>query len=193
MSETAKPKTRIMTPKFRASYANVFVARAVNEGEDPKFSITMLFPKTDTEGLARLKAAAKAAIREKWGDNPPKKLRSPFRDGDDEDEDRGDAYKGMIFVYASAKSKPGIVDKSRNPIESADEFYSGCFARATVNAFAYDTKGNKGVSFGLNNIQMLAKGDHLDSRVSAEDDFDDYSDDDTGDGDNDTEDDNLGL
>jgi len=182
--------TRVKTTKFRASYANVFTARAVNEGDDPKFSITMLFDKGDP-GLKDLKAAAKAAIKEKWGDNPPKRLRSPFRDGDDEDEDRGEAYQGKIFIYASGKSKPGVIDRSKNPIESADEFYSGCFARATVNAFAYDTKGNKGVSFGLNNIQMLAKGDHLDNRVAAEDDFDDYQDD--GEGGSDDLDDELGL
>ena len=187
-----KSSTRVMSPKFRASYANVFVPRAINEGDDPKYSITMLIPKSDKAGIASMKAAAKAAIVDKWGDKPPKNLRTPFRDGDDEDEDRGEAYKGMIFIYASGKSKPGIVDKSKNPIESPDEFFSGCFARATVNAFAYDTKGNKGVSFGLNNIQMLAKGEHLDGRTSAEEDFDDYSDDlddeDTGSGDDD-----LGL
>lgn len=186
--------TKVKTGKFRSSYANVFVARAVNEGEDPKYSITMLFDKGDPS-LKDLKAAAKAAIAAKWGANPPKKLRSPFRDGDDPDEDRGEAYKGKVFIYASGKSKPGIVDGStdRNSITSPEEFYSGCFARATVNAFAYDTKGNRGVSFGLNNLQKLGDGERLDGHTSAEDDFDDYKSDSTDADDGSSSDDDLGL
>ena len=186
MTDSNKPaSTKVTTPKFRASYANVFIARAINEGEDPKYSITMLFNKNDP-GLKRMKIAAKVARDAKWGNKPPKNLRNPFRDGDEE-EDKGDAYKGKIFVYASGKSKPGILDADKIDITSAEEFYSGCYARATINAFAYDTKGNKGISFGLNNLQKLGDGERLDGHTSADDDFDVYEpeDSDTQDGDDD--------
>jgi len=167
-------ETSLITPTFRVSYANVFVARAVNAGDTEKFSITMLFEKKGTD-LAGMVAAAKAAKLAKWGANPPSRLRSPFRDGDDpEEEDRGEAYKGKIFVYASSTSKPGVLDEGKNPINSPEAFYSGCYAIASVNAFAYEAKGNKGISFGLNNLMKMADGERLDGHTSAEEDFKSY-------------------
>lgn len=169
-----KLPTKVTTGKFRSSYANVFVARSIEDG-DPMYSITMLFDKDDP-CLKDLKKVAKNAVANKWGSNPPKNLRSPFRDPDDDDKHPGEAYKGKIYIRASSKTKPGIVDAHRNAIIDPNEFYSGCYARATLNAFGYDTKGNKGVSFGLNNLQKLGEGERLDGRVAAEDDFDDYND-----------------
>jgi len=163
---------KVTTGKFRVSYAQVFTPRAIEEGQEPKYSLTMLFDKDDP-ALDPLKKAAKDAAHAKWGDKVPKNIRNPFRDGD-EDSDQ-EAYKDKIFIRVSSKSKPGLVDKDRNAILEAEDFYSGCYARATVNSFAYDTAGNKGVSFGLNNIQKLADGERLDNRTAAEDDFDDYT------------------
>lgn len=158
---------KVLTPKFRVSFPTVFVPRAAMDGAEVKYSITMLFPK-DAD-LSRLKAIAKQAATEKWGDKIPKDLRSPFRDGDTKELD---GYAGMIFVAASSKMKPGLVNGNREPIIDSGEFYAGCYARATVNAYAYDRNGNKGVAFGLQNIQKLGEGTPFSGRTKPEEDFD---------------------
>lgn len=158
---------KVLTSKFRVSFPAVFVPRSAMDGAEPKYSLVMLFPKT--EDISKLKAIAKAAVVEKWGDKVPKDLRSPFRDGDEKELD---GYAGCTFITASSKQKPGLVDGNREPIISADEFYAGCYARATVNAYAYDRNGNKGVAFGLQNIQKLGEGEPFSGRTKPEDDFD---------------------
>lgn len=168
-SETMSSK-KIMTPEFRVSYPNVFQARADFDGQEPKFSIVMLFDKkTDITALKKL---AQSVVEEKWPDpaKRPKNLRNPFRDGDKEKEGM-DGYAGVIFLRAASKTRPGLVDQALQPIIEASEFYAGCFARATINAFAYDKAGNTGVSFGLQNIQKLRDGDPFSGRTKAEDDF----------------------
>lgn len=157
---------KIMTPKFRASFVHVFNPTK-GLGDKLKYSITMLFPK-DTD-ISELKRICKAALKEKWGDKPPKNLRIPFRDGDEKEYE---GYTGMIFCGASSIQRPGLIDEERNPIIDPEEFYSGCYARATLTAFAYQHKsGNTGVSLGLQNIQKLQDGEPLISRAKPEDDF----------------------
>lgn len=162
----------VMTPKFRASFANVFrPGKAMEEGQEPKYGVMMLFDKG--ADLSALKAAAQQAVVDKWGADKakwPKNLRTPFRDQADKE---GDAYvAGAIFVTATSKQKPGLVDQRNQPIIDESEFYSGCYARATVRAFAYDKAGNRGVAFGLQNVQKLADGEPLGgARVPAEKEF----------------------
>ena len=162
----------IMTPEFRVSFPAVFKARSSKSDDDgdagtPKYGITMLFAK-DAD-LSKLKAAAQAAAKEKWGDKIPKNLRTPFRD----QGDKGlEGYvEGAVFINATSLQKPGLVDRNREDIIDETEFYAGCYARATLRAFAYDKKGNKGVAFGLNNVQKLRDGESLSGRTRAQDDF----------------------
>lgn len=171
-------KKKCLTPKFRVSYPAVFEAKSF-QNQPAKFSIVCIFDKkTDLKDLKR--AAANAALekfgpKEKW----PKNLRLPFRDGDTE---RGDTpgYENSIFITASSKQRPGVVDKSLNEIISEDDFYAGCYARATLIAFAYDQMGNKGISFSLQNIQKMEEGERFGGRREASTEFekiDDGSDD----------------
>ena len=159
----------LMTPEFRVSFPAVFKPKR-QKGDatsEPKYGLTMLFPKG--ADLSKLKAAAQEAVKEKWGDKPPKNLRSPFRD---QGEKEYEGYEeGAVFVSASSKQKPGLVDRQRQDIIDETEFYPGCYARATLRAFAYDNNGNKGVAFCLNNIQKLRDGNPLDGRTRAKDDF----------------------
>lgn len=159
----------VMTPEFRVSFPAVFKPKR-QKGDatsEPKYGLTMLFPKG--ADLSKLKAAAQEAVKEKWGDKPPKNLRSPFRDqGDRELEGY---VEGCVFINASSLQKPGLVDRQRQDIIDETEFYPGCYARATLRAFAYDNNGNKGVAFGLNNVQKLRDGDPLGGRTRAQDDF----------------------
>jgi hypothetical protein len=157
---------KIVTPEFRVSFPHVFKPSENNFGGDNKYSIVMLFDKgTD---LTPLKEIVEIAISDKWGDKRPKGIRSPFRDGNEKDYD---GYQDVIFCSATSKEKPGLVDWNCEPIIEQGEFYGGCYARATIVAFAYDVKGNRGVGLGLQNVQKLRDGAAFTGRTKAEDDF----------------------
>lgn len=181
MNETAKgakTENKLWTPVFRVSYPNVFQPRAVMQGQTPKYSIAMLFPKVYTDPteaalFEKLKTAVTAAAVSKWGPDKtkwPKNLRSPWHDGSEKDSD---GY-GPDIIYASASSskiKPGVVDAQMNDIIEPNEFYGGCYARATITVFAYENV-TKGVAFGLRNIQKVRDGEPFTSMSKPQDDFD---------------------
>lgn len=161
----------ILTPEFRASFVYAFRPQAsLEEGKEPKYSVTMLFKKG--ADLTALKKVAHQAAVEKWGDKIPPNLYSPFRDQGEKDYDGYEA--GAIFLTATSKQKPGVVDQNVQDIINEADFYSGCWARATVRAFAYGGAGTKfkaGVGFGLQNIQKLRDDKPLGGRTRATDDF----------------------
>lgn len=175
--------TKVVTGLVRFSYVNIFKSRSFHEGQDAKYSICLLIPKEDKATIKKIKAAIEEAIQDgvssKWGGKKPSNLKLPLRDGDEERADEAEEYEGMYFLNASSNSKPGIVDKDLNEILDPDEVYSGCWGRASINFYAFNTNGNKGIGAGLNNIQKVKDGDHLGSaRASAESDFGDgFSDD----------------
>lgn len=165
--------TRVITGVVRCSYVHVFEARQnVNSGKD-EYSMTLLIPKSDTETVAKLKAAMDAAISAKWGAKPPAHLQKPIHDGDGQ-KPLGGPYseecEGHWVLNVKSNSRPGIVDANVAPIMDRAEFQSGDYARVSLNAYAYDNK-RVGVSFGLNNIQVIRKGEPLSGRTRAEDDF----------------------
>lgn len=171
-----KKQNKIMTPEFRVAFPSVFQPRSF-DGGDAKYTVTMLFPKDADLGI--LREAAKQAMLERWPskDKRPKKLKNPFLDGD---EVEWDGFEGCTFIRATSKFAPGIIDRAKKPITTEERFYAGCYARATVNAFAYDTAGNRGVAFGLQNLQFLRDGEPFSGRTKAEDDFDSLPDADDG-------------
>lgn len=175
--------TKVITGLVRFSYVNIFRSRAFRDGQDAKYSICLLIPKDDTKTLDKIQDAMDEAIEQgmssKWGGKKPKNLHLPLRDGDEERADEAPEYKGMYFLNANSTQKPGIIDRDRNEILDADEVYSGCWGRASINFFPYDSNGNRGVGVGLNNIQKIKDGERLGaSRASAEADFaDDFDDD----------------
>jgi hypothetical protein len=180
--------TKVLTPKFRVAYAHVFTPQLVtNMDGTPKmdaktgkqateYSLVALFPKG--ADLSDLKAAAQEALVKKFGADKtkwPKNLKHPFRDQGEKEKDGvlPSGYEsGAIFMTLKTQEQPGLVDASNQDIIDSTEFYSGCYARATINASAYDKNGGRGVTFYLNNIQKLADGDPLGSvRVKASDEF----------------------
>lgn len=176
----SKSAAAVITPPGTASYAFVWKPQpSMNPGQDPKYSITLIIPKKANLDALR-KAVDQAAIK-KFGANGPNllarnKIKSPFRDGDEERE--GDKlYAKSIFFSAKTGNKPQVVDSDLNPITDEFEFYSGCKCRISVYAFGYDINGNKGVSFALNNVQKLADGERISGRQAAEDEFKDDDDD----------------
>jgi len=170
---TTNQTTKVVTGKVRLSYAHLFKPTAIAEGQDPKYSVCVLIPKSDKATLQKIKAAVDAAKQQgasKWGGKIPANLKTPLRDGDEERPDQ-DEYKGMYFLNASSKQAPGIVDKQCNPILDSTEVYSGCYGRVSMNFYPFAQAGNKGIACGLNHVQKIADGDYLGGRSRAEDDF----------------------
>ncbi|MCI1574712.1 MAG: DUF2815 family protein [Weizmannia coagulans] len=171
---TTNKATKVVTGKIRLSYAHLFEPHAVEEGQDKKYSTAILIPKTDKKTLNAIKAAieaAKEAGKSTFGGKIPANLKTPLRDGDEERPDQPE-YAGHYFLNCSSKTKPGVVDQQLNPILDSEEVYSGCYARVSINFYAFNKAGNKGIAAGLNNVQKLADGDYLGGRSRAEDDFD---------------------
>lgn len=174
MKVTAKRTgTKVTTGKVRLSYAHLFEPHAI-EGNEPKYSVSVIIPKSDKETLQAIKEAvneAKEQGKGKWGGKVPPNVKTPLRDGDI-DREGDEAYAGCYFLNANSKNKPGIVDINVQPILDATEVYSGCYARLTLNFYAYNANGNKGIAAGLGNVQKLADGEPLGGFTRAEDDFD---------------------
>ena len=167
--------TKVVTGKVRFCYVNVFEPTAMNEGDTPKYNICILIPKTDTKTLEKInkaieaaKQAGKAKLADKNG-KIPSNLKLPLHDGDDERSD-DPAFEGMYFINANSQRKPSIVDKELNPIMEKEEFYSGCYGRASINFYAFNVS-SKGIAAGLNNLQKLEDGEMLAGGSTAEEDF----------------------
>jgi hypothetical protein len=176
---------KVITGKdTRWSYCNVWEPKAINGGT-PKFSVSLLIPKTDTVTVNKIKAAIEAAYRE--GESKLKGnsksvpamslLKTPLRDGDTERPD-DPTYAGHYFVNANSSTAPGIVDADRQPILTRSEVYSGVYGRASISFYAFNSNGNRGIACGLNNLQKIRDGEPLGSRASAESDFADDDDED---------------
>lgn len=166
--------TKVITGKVRLSYAHIWKPVAISEGQEPKYSVCLLIPKSDKETLRKIKAAVVAAKergKSIWDGKIPANLKLPLRDGDEDRPDQPE-YAGHYFINANSKMQPGIVDKNVQPILDSTEVYSGCYARVSINFFPYNQAGNKGIGCGLNNIQKIADGDYLGGRSRPEDDFD---------------------
>lgn len=167
--------TKVVTDKVRFCYVNVFEPTAMNEGDTPKYNICVLIPKSDTATIDKIKKAieaAKEAGKAKLADKNgriPANLKLPLRDGDEERPD-DPAFEDHYFINANSMYQPSIVDRSLNPIMSKDEFYSGCYGRASINFYAFNVS-SKGIAAGLNNLQKLEDGEMLAGGSTAEEDF----------------------
>lgn len=171
--------SKVVTSKVRFSYANVWEPKSINGG-DEKYSVSLIIPKSDKKTIADIKVAIEQAKKDgvsKFGGKAPTNLKLPLRDGD---VDRADdeAYKDSYFINANSKDRPGIVDKNVKTILDPNEFYSGCYGRASIIFFAFNQNGNKGIACGLQNLQKLSDGEPLSGRSRAEDDFTTADDDD---------------
>lgn len=177
--------TKVITGvNTRWSYANVWDAKSINGGA-PKYSVSLIIPKDDAATVNKIKAAIQAAYEE--GESklkgigktvpPLKSIKTPLRDGDLERPDDA-AYANSYFINANSSTAPGIVDEDRQPILERSEVYSGVYGRASVNFYAFNTNGNKGIACGLNNLQKIRDGEPLGGKSRAEDDFASADDDD---------------
>ena len=183
MSKIVNPTKVITGAETCWSYANVWQPKSINGGT-PKYSVSLIIPKSDTATVKKIRAAIQAAYEEgesKLKGNgrsvpPLSSLKTPLRDGDVERPD-DDAYKNSFFVNANSATAPGVVDADRNVIIDTSEVYSGVYGRASINFYAFNSNGNKGIACGLNNLQKIRDGEPLGGKSRAEDDFADVDDD----------------
>ena len=167
--------TKVVTGKVRFSYVNVFEPTAMNEGETPKYNVCIIIPKSDTATVDKIKKAIEAAkevgkakLADKAG-RIPSNIKIPLRDGDDERSD-DPAFANSYFINANSNRKPCVVDRDLNPIMTRDEFYSGCYGRASINFYAFNVS-SKGIAAGLNNLQKLEDGEMLAGGSTANEDL----------------------
>lgn len=170
--------TKMVIP-CRISFANIWEPKAINGG-DEKYSVSCLIPKSDKKTIARIQKAVEAAKEDgktrKWGGKIPPNLKLPLRDGDiDRPDDEN--YEDCFFLNASSKDAPQVVDRKVNPILDPMMVYSGCYCNVSVNFYAFNANGNRGVAAGLGNIQFVRDGERLSGKASADADFDALEDD----------------
>ena len=177
MSKFVNP-CKVVTGPCVFSYLNCWEPKAAQDGGKPKFSVSLIIPKSDTKTNEKIQAAIQAAYQEGQGKlkgngksvPPLSSLRTPLRDGDIDRPD-DEAYRNAWFINANSDSAPGVVDAECQPIMNRSEMYSGVKGRASISFYAYNVNGNRGVACGLNNLQKLADGTPLGGKARAEDDF----------------------
>ena len=175
--KTINPTKVITGPDTRWSYANVWEAKSINGGT-PKYSVSLIVPKADTETAEKIKAAIEAAYHE--GESklkgsgktvpPMAAIKNPLRDGDVE-RPNDPVYADAYFINANSATAPGIVDAACNPITTRSEVYSGVYGRASINFYSFYANGNRGIACGLNNLQKIRDGEPLGGKASATSDF----------------------
>ena len=183
MAKYVNPTKVITGPETRWSYANVWQPKAIDGGA-PKYSVSLIIPKSDTKTIEKVRAAIQAAYDEGQGKlkgngksvPPLSSIKTPLRDGDVERPD-DEAYANSYIINANSASAPGIVDAACQPIIDTSEVYSGVYGRASINFYAFNSNGNKGIACGLNNLQKIRDGESLGGKSRAEDDFADLDDD----------------
>lgn len=173
--------TKLVTGMVRFSYANVWTPKAIGDSETEKYSVSLLIPKSDKETVKRVKKAIKEAfddgVAKVFNGKAPKSWKNPLRDGDTERDD--EVYEGHYFINANSLNAPQIVDKNVDPILDQSEFYSGCYGKASVNFYAFNVSGNRGIACGLGNLQKIKDGERLGgSSTTASEDFEVIDDDD---------------
>lgn len=179
-------KTNVVIPNARLSYLFVF-----NKNSNDKYSCAILLPKSDAatkRAIDKAIEAARIAGADKFGGKVPTNLNTTVYDGDEPKPDgteRGPECKGMWIINASAQQQPGLVDRRCHDIMDSTQLYSGCWANVDVNFYAYNTKTNRGIACGLNNIQKVRDDEALGGRARARDVFSALDDEE--------EDDGLGL
>jgi hypothetical protein len=170
--------TKVVIP-CRISFANIWEPKSIN-GSEEKYSVSCIIPKADKKTLAKIEKAVDAAKQtgkeKKWSGKIPPNLKLPLRDGDIDRPD-DEAYANAMFINASSKDAPQIVDRKVDPILDPTDCGSGDYCNVSVNFYAFNANGNRGVAAGLGNIQLIKHGERLAGKASASSDFTEVEDD----------------
>ena len=175
--------TKVIIP-CRISFANIWEAKSINGGEE-KYSVSCIIPKSDKATLMKIhkavEAAQEAGKAKRWGGKIPANLKLPLRDGDIDRPD-DEAYADAMFINATSKEAPQIVDRKVQPVLDPMDCGSGDYCNVSVNFYAFNANGNRGVAAGLGNVQLVRSGERLAGKASASSDFTEMEDDEEMDG-----------
>jgi hypothetical protein len=167
--------------KARLAFPALFAAKSFGgEGEAAFSGSFILTP--DSPSLPEVNKAIEAAAKEKWGpkaDAILKELRAKGKVclGSGDEKASYDGFEGNMFVSASSKTRPTVLDRDKSPLVEADgRPYAGCFVNAKVNIWAQDNQFGKRINATLMGVQFHSDGDAFaGGRVASPDDFDDLS------------------
>jgi hypothetical protein len=173
---TDKLNTKYVTPEITCSFPYLFEKSDYTE----KYGLSIPIPSSNEDEIKKIKVMIANAAENKWGKDARKEIgkkngiESPLRDGNEE-KPEDDVYADTIFFSANSSKKPGVVGKDLKPIMDVDEIYPGCIIRASVNFYAYDFKGKKGVACGLGNVMKVKDGEAIGGKSKPENDFADFA------------------
>lgn len=158
----------------RLAFARLFEPKLNQSKTAEEYSACLIMDPDEPSTQALIDAVEQIAT-DKWGTKAPAmlergKLRHPIHEGDTDMED-DPAFEGKLYVNAKSRRQPQIVDRKVQPIIDQDEIFSGCYCNVSISVYAYDVPENKGVGIGLNNIQLVRKGERLSGAPNAEEEF----------------------
>jgi len=162
---------QIITPYATLSFPNLFAPRARAEGTEPVYSVSLLFDDKaqQTPEFKAMQKAVEEVIKEKFPKGNRNQLYNSFRDGGEKSGQYAGYEEGVIFISASSNRKPPVIDARKQPVLLAEQVWPGQLVRAALNPFWFDKAGNKGVSWGLNSVQIVkADRPRIDGVVSPE-------------------------
>lgn len=183
-----KGEYSMITGIVRLGFNNLFEkAPDTAEIHAGKYDACLLIDKSDKSTLDCVSKCVTATIakgiKETWGGKKPVKLRTPLRDGDNDETANGtpvnegqyaDIYRNKMFFSPWSNSRPGIVDRHGAQILDPDDVYAGCYILASISFFPYKKGSNCGVGVVLNNVLKVKDGDSLAGKPTAESDFQGY-------------------
>lgn len=168
---------RIMIGEVRLSYVHLVEPSAPKDGGKPKYSVTMLIPKSNPALKAKIDQGIKdcyeEAVRNKYKGARPQMTHSLIYDGDGIRPSGvafGPECAGYWVLTATSQNKPGVVHISniRQELEP-QEIYSGMWAYVTINFYS-PRQGNP-VACGLGNVCKTRDDEPLSGGASAAADF----------------------
>lgn len=168
---------RVTLKDVRLTFPQIFEAKRVNEQSEPRYSAAFLFSRKHPS-VAEIQKAILDSAKEKWKDKAADTLkylqaadRLAVHDGDGKSD--YDGYAGNLFINASNKLRPLVIDGNRAPLTASDgKPYSGCYVNAIVDFWAQDNQFGKRVNASLLGIQFLRDGERLaGGSAAAADDF----------------------
>ena len=172
--DAQQASTKVTLENVRVGYVHVFETSRIGDGQ-PKYSVAVLLPKSDTANIARIQEAMNVAMEQgkqkKWGGRIPAILELPPKDGDVKDLVKNPEYAGCYIINCGNTTKPMVVSRSRQPITDPADFYSGCYANVIVNLFPWHNVGKSGISASLLGCQFVGDGERLAASVASVDDF----------------------
>lgn len=147
----------------RLTFMHLEKPRAAAEGATPKYSATLIIPKSSKQ-LAEIKEAILVAKNEKFGASA-KGLKNPLHDGDAVDEDgeriRGPEFTDAFYITATSIDKVELIaGKDKGPA-TTEHLKWGNYGCAKVVFKGYDKAGNKGVAAYLNGLWITKRGELL--------------------------------